>query len=346
MKQKVTLVHLNGLPGRGVSESRDMAPASFSPPSPPLKDRPPLPKNHPSRQTPLSPPLRILTHKDSQVPEWRQKKTNLQPSTPQNPSPKMVRFSPPSPHHPVKRNSSSFHQRKDSSMDRRSPVSKPSSPQPERASGEKFSRAFTKSLITRTRNLNRRLTRAEFLQLSASVRRQISRKFSRVDMALSTLQERIVRLEHATPQSPLELQDSIGMFAAQVSVLREQALQAISERDEISEGCSHFSKKKIFTAKIEDPNFVITAPGLEPFQPRVSKTETLACRSCTQKREEAVFYWTGCSMTSFQSILYTPADYPIIESAGLRNIPPLSLQSVWSSILTQHFSREWKTPAN
>jgi len=211
---------------------------------------------------------------------------------------------------------------------------------------DRFKKAFVKSLITRSRVLGRRLTRAEFQRLTLAVRKQISRRFRAIDHTLALILDRIIRLENATPQSPLELQDSIGMFAAQVSVLREQALLAIQERDEISEGCSHFSKKRLFSPKSEVPVFSIKITGLDLIGPRVSDIETLACPKCTEKREEAVFYWTGCDTASFNSICYSSREVDLLKDTGLLKVSPMSIQNVWSAVLNQHFSRQWKTPAS
>jgi hypothetical protein len=208
----------------------------------------------------------------------------------------------------------------------------------------RFQVALRKALFFRSKFLGRRLTRAEFLKLSAAVKKQISRKFSRLDAILSSIVDRISKLEKACPQSPLDLQDSIGMFAAQVSVLREQALHAITERDEISETCGHFSKKKLFYPKSFEP-FVLKFNGLDMVQPMLHSKEMLACQACTNKREEAVFYWTGTDASTFQNVIHGSRGLDSVKEANLLKVAPLAIQDIWTQVLNNHYQRTWSTPA-
>lgn len=211
---------------------------------------------------------------------------------------------------------------------------------------KRFNRAFGKSLSVRMRNLGRRLTLTEFKRLILAVRKQITRRIiSPLETVLSELSQRISRLENACPSGALELQDSIGMYAAQVAVLREQNLQAISEREELSETCSHFSKRRKWIPRGPIPTVEKVIPGLGRLVVTQFPSElTLACEKCTEKRDEALFYWTGMSLPLFSDII-SPGFEKEFKQSGAQKVPPLSVQQVWSSLLDLKYTRSINTPA-
>jgi hypothetical protein len=169
---------------------------------------------------------------------------------------------------------------------------------------------------------------------------------SRFEKAYSSICERITRLENATPSGALELQDSIGMYAAQVMVLREQAMRQISEFSTLTEGCNHFSHKKAFYPKKPlESRFSVSITGLGHIPISIRDGEILACEKCTDKREECVFYWTGTSFSSLMDFVDDKKTKESLVGSGLSKIPPLSIQSVWSSALNLHYDRVWRTPA-
>jgi len=224
----------------------------------------------------------------------------------------------------------------------------PKSPKGQRVLGDaaRFSLAFGKAIFHRVQFLGRRLSTSEFRRLVKAVRKQITRRFfSPLESVLNELSHRIQRLEAACPNDALALQDAIVMYSSQVAVLREQSLRAISERDELSETCTHFSKRKKWSRSTQEyPTFSTTIPSLGLlviYPPR--EVETLACPSCVQKREEALFYWTGTSLSTFKDVI-TQGQESLLPNLGLRSVSPLSIQAVWSSILDLKYGREFESP--
>jgi len=209
----------------------------------------------------------------------------------------------------------------------------------------KFGVAIRKALVARSRVLGRRLHRDEFTSLVRAVRKQCLRRFSSTfSIVLSEISERITRLERVTPKDGLDLQDSIGMFAAQVSVLREQAVQAMQQRDELSETCSHFSKRKLIRMRCDAPVLHKEITGLGTLLLMRLPSETvLCCDSCVSRREEALFYWTGCSLSDFSDMIQ-PDDEITLRKSGLSKVRPLAHQKVWAAVLDLQYSREYVTP--
>jgi len=202
----------------------------------------------------------------------------------------------------------------------------------------RFNIALGKSLIVRSTFLKRRLTRTEFKQLVRAVRKQISPVLSRNENILASFEKRIHALERSVPGDALNLQDSISSFAAQVSVLREQCVQLIIERDEIGETCGHYRhRRNVYPKNV--PFLEYKIPGLGLVVPSVKEVETLACATCTIKREEQLFYWTGCSFASFVDSLADESDRKTYEKCVIRSVSPLSIQSVWSAVLNLKYNR-------
>lgn len=212
-------------------------------------------------------------------------------------------------------------------------------------SRQRFSSAFSRAIAARVRFLSRALTEVEWKRLRDAVRQQCSpRKTDSLSTRLEALTARLTQLENASPQGALMLQDSISMFATQVSVLREQFLQHTLDKEHVQENCSHFQYKKRFTPrepaalasdlKIEGIGHVIWRPKSNEIQ--------LCCEKCLEARKDALFYWTGFYLKAFNQFSFhedTLARSPekVREKLLPSSISPLMVQDIWSQIISHKF---------
>lgn len=221
----------------------------------------------------------------------------------------------------------------------REKVSLKNSPRSTRERGtSRFKSALSKSLRVRSRNLKRRLTYLEYRQLVRAVRKQVSlRVLSQVEQVYSLIDDRLKRLEHAVPQTPLQLADSIGMYAAQVAVLREQAFRAIMERDELAETCAHFQHKRIlYLSSQHTISKAIAGQGLI-YVAHLALRQVVCCASCLAKREEAALYWTGTDMSDFEEF-ESPTLKELKSDCGGK-VHPLAIGPIWTSLLNVKYQR-------
>lgn len=202
----------------------------------------------------------------------------------------------------------------------------------------RFDIALSKSITARERFLSRPLSQAEFTQLCNAVRKQISRvNNSRIEATLGSISQRVDMLEKACPAGAFELKDSIALFSSQISILRKQYLETISEDNALSEVCSHFREKK----SVHFPkDFVISQEfnGLGWVSCRNTRgTVHLCCLSCEKLRDDAIFNWSGCEAKSFEAACYDAENIKLPSSFRTRSI--LASQTVWSHILDHRFNR-------
>jgi hypothetical protein len=216
------------------------------------------------------------------------------------------------------------------------------------ATRERFSSALSKAISVRVRVLARALTDIEWRSLRDAVRKQMNPiRTDTLSKQVEYLTERLTKLEQANPQGALMLQDSISMFATQVSVLREQFLQHTLDKEFVQEGCSHFQKKKIFSpptpSSLLNCDIDIPGIGLIVWYPRQGDIHT-CCPSCLEHRIDSLFYWTGFYLKTFKSFTFhelgrSPTDERLAQFH--KRIPdqlhPLMVQDIWSSILAQKF---------
>jgi len=213
---------------------------------------------------------------------------------------------------------------------------------------QRFASAFSKAISTRVRVLARALTDVEWRSLRDAVRKQITPiRTDTLSKQVEYLTERLTRLENANPQGALMLQDSISMFATQVSVLREQFLQHTVDKEFVQEGCSHFQKKKIFippnpSSKLNS-DLVIPGIGHIVWYPRQTDIHT-CCQECLEHRIDSLFYWTGFYLKSFSSFTFHEfgkplSDVPPTDASKLvpSSLHPLMVQDIWSQILALKF---------
>lgn len=206
---------------------------------------------------------------------------------------------------------------------------------------ERVSRALKRASKTRTKQLQRPLSPDEWKRLKLAVKKQCRAiQTDNTSVQLRALFRRVVQLENCTPQGAQALSDSIGMFSLQVSALREQALRHVLEHDELRPSCGHFRQKKVVSVQsAAGARFFRKLPniGYVSYSPN-DRLETMACKSCVQSREDSVFLWTGEEFNSFESFTdSSPISLAVIKASGLSGVHPLSIQEVWSSILTQKY---------
>jgi len=210
----------------------------------------------------------------------------------------------------------------------------------------RFQSAFSKAIAVRTRILKRALTTIEWRKLRDAVRLQCTpRKTDSLSQRVEVLTQRLTQLENASPQGALMLQDSISMFATQVSVLREQFLQHTIDKEHVSEGCSHYQHKKLFTPpnpELLTSSLTIPGLGIVSWQPNDS-TQNLCCLKCLEARQDALFYWTGFYFKSFNDMAFyhersLARMSPKERSSILPDaVSPLMIQEIWSQIISLKF---------
>jgi hypothetical protein len=210
----------------------------------------------------------------------------------------------------------------------------------------RFQSAFSKAIAVRVRVLKRALTTLEWRRLRDAVRLQCTpRKTDSLSTRVEALTQRLTQLENASPQGALMLQDSISMFATQVSVLREQFLQHTIDKEHVQEGCPHFQHKKLFTPP--NPELLVSSlnlPGLGivSWQPKDS-TLQLCCLRCLEARQDALFYWTGFYLKSFNDMSFYQERTLARMSSKERSrvlpdsVSPLMIQEIWSQIISLKF---------
>jgi len=202
----------------------------------------------------------------------------------------------------------------------------------------RFKKALGGAIYHRVRHLGRRLTKAEFSALCSAVRKQIGRRMSSLESSLSEIRTRITLLENLTPQDVYSLSNSISLLHSQVSILRQQTLDAINERDELSEGCGHFKGKRLIRTPSNVPPLWFRNSRASIIPPDFRSEEILACTKCISRREDACFLWFGDDLSSFTPFLQND-DLKMAAKIGLLKIPPLGIQSLWTSVLNERYHR-------
>jgi len=151
-------------------------------------------------------------------------------------------------------------------------------------------------------------------------------------------------LETATPTSPQEFQDSVGLFQTQLTILREQALRAIIEGDNLSETCAHTPHKSTL---VGHDGFRLTKKldNLGYFYHSLKNTEIISCDRCLEKRQDSVFMWTGSEINSLTDLMEGERQENISEllKRKLSRVHPLAIQSVWTSILNLKYDRNFES---
>lgn len=201
----------------------------------------------------------------------------------------------------------------------------------------KFQKAFKSALIARSAHLGRRLTRNEWVALKKAVHHQctcggtdkLSRKLNEIQRQVNTV-EKLIPVDISSAFNSLEL------FKMQMDVLRRQMFYALAEGDTLSETCSHFRHRRLFQLpSCPTPLYFVPegfSRSIHPL-PLDGKLLQLCCPSCLEKRSDAFFEWTGSSITMLDaenaSEIFVRKDFD-----SLKTVSPLSIQSVWTSLLS------------
>jgi len=206
------------------------------------------------------------------------------------------------------------------------------------AKRERFRKAFSKAIAVRTRNLSRSLTRQEWQQLKSAVRKQISTRQLPLERKIQELSTRIGQVAKLVPVSISSLEDSFSMFHVQLSVLRQQAMELITESSDVKETCPHFRNRTLFTLPVTTTTlYSENVPGLKGYMtlPIDGKEQQLCCSKCLLARQDTYYTWTGddlvfSDMTEFSAL-------PRKAKERLSLISPLSLQSVWTQLISNKY---------
>jgi hypothetical protein len=201
-----------------------------------------------------------------------------------------------------------------------------------------FHFALTKAVSVRKRVLKRDLTPEEWKRLKTSVRKQCRVPGTdSTSTSLRVLSARVSAVENLVPKDLFNLNNSIAMFQQQISVLRRQLFEMISEKSDISPSCTHHRRRKrIVKDAAKSGKVYISVPVFGPVPLQNSGVDQLCCSSCLQERQDALFEWTGSTVTL--------PEFP--ESWFMKDFShekehPLSFHSVWSEIFNRKFSNEF-----
>lgn len=214
------------------------------------------------------------------------------------------------------------------------PNQKPTSSSPVQ---KRFKKAFAKALSVRSRVLGRRLTRFEWCALKNAVAKQCSPQKQSLSVKVSQLSKRLEEVSQLIPVSLGQAADSVDLLRFQVSVLRQQALEFMIEKDSLSETCPHFRKRRIFLPPPIKEAIWFTYPGFQPFSYLpTGNPEQLCCPDCLSAREDAFFSWTG-SCPQFSTSEAAETLVAGKKPSPLLAVSPLSIQSVWTQCITHRF---------
>nr|AII16003.1 hypothetical protein [Gremmeniella abietina RNA virus MS1] len=211
------------------------------------------------------------------------------------------------------------------------------------ASQLRFKKALARALSVRSKFLKRRLSKPEFVQLSAAVKTQIKQETTPVNRRLNRVIDIVVRLEEAA-NSSLSCLDRPALDAAvrnlydRLNLVRSNLLEAMRESSSLSEGCSHVSKKSVI--HLPEPVKVDKIfPGFGCISVRIpSGRQVLCCSRCSGLRNDAFFEWSGLQPSFIDKEGHSMVEaYPLPKS--IKNINPLDFQHVWTSVLDVHYSR-------
>jgi len=207
----------------------------------------------------------------------------------------------------------------------------------------RFKKAFNSALIARSAFLKRRLTRQEWVALKKAVMRQCSRApTDKLSRKLNEIQRQVNQVEKLVPTDISSAFNSLEVFKLQMDVLRRQMFSAILENDTLSETCSHFRHRRMFMLPDISQTLHFRLRGnLNCIIPLKldGKLQQLCCHTCTEKRSDAFFEWTGGSIT----MLDVDDEFPVFDRkdcSSLKAISPLSIQSVWTDIINHKFRYE------
>lgn len=196
----------------------------------------------------------------------------------------------------------------------------------------RFRRAFARSLAVRSRVLGRRLTREEWKALSAAVKKQIRQETTPVARRLNRVIDRVVELEKPVQR---DVGPEIRDVYDRISLLRRQLLLAMEEATQLSETCPHAAKKANVTL-IEPVRYIANLPGFGCIDATMPpRKHVLCCSRCLQRREDALFEWSG------QLLPHT-----LPELTGdrwlkrqLEGLNPLAFQPIWTAVLDIRYER-------
>lgn len=219
------------------------------------------------------------------------------------------------------------------------------------AKRQRFDRAFRKSIAIRVRVLGRRLTTPEFRALVVAVRKQIQPRLQNpISRAIGDIERRVKHLELSTPTHVQELESAISLFQTQITVLREQALRAIIENDNLSEACSHIQNKSFISTPQDGTHYSRRFETLGYVSTTLKSQEVICCQSCLSKRQDSVFMWTGHDVISLADFMdfENPREKNIeyLIKNKLSRVHPLSIQSIWTSIVNAKYDRNFESSLN
>jgi len=204
----------------------------------------------------------------------------------------------------------------------------------------RFKKAFNSALIARSAFLQRRLTRQEWVSLKKAVARQCSRSpTDKLSCKLNAIQQQLNQVEKLVPVDISDAFSSLEVFKLQMDVLRRQMYAAILENDTLSETCPHFRQRTLFhVPKFEHTLYFRLQGNLNCIIPLTfdGNMQQLCCASCTEKRSDAFFEWTGGLITMRD----TDDDFSLPDwkqYSSLKTLNPLSIQSVWTGIINHKF---------
>lgn len=208
----------------------------------------------------------------------------------------------------------------------------------------RYQRAFRSALIARSQHLGRRLTREEWLALGRSVRKSCYP--DRTDPVAKLLKQVLSRLdavERLVPKSSSALDSSLDMMRIQLSVLRQQALDFMQEKDSLTETCPHFRHRQVFSSPSVSSVLHFEKLGMQHSFHYAARgqVEQLCCPSCLSARQDAYFSWYGFE-PKFEH--FTDVD-SLLESKSQRRllaVDPLSIQSIWTQLITSRYRSKFE----
>lgn len=211
----------------------------------------------------------------------------------------------------------------------------------------RFQSSFRKALTARSRFLGRDLTRQEWIKLKNAVKRQNQVQYDSLTVQVRQLASEVATLRRCNPTTLLEVDDSISLLRNQVSLFRRQVFDLSLEHDQLTETCSHFKSRTLYYPQVTGHGITTNIPGFGPLSYNQSFEVTqLCCDSCLAKRQDAFFEWYGCDLSSFKSfsqfeslaskVAKRDKDTALFTKQ-LLTIAPLSLQPVWSEIISRKF---------